>query len=48
MHHRSTKADLPLLYPPYTKAKEKAVRWGMAAGDPRDAFARVVNRLRRR
>ena len=48
VHHRSTKVDPPLLYPPYTKLKDRAVRLGISAGDPRDALARVANRLRRR
>ena len=48
VHHRSTKVDPPVLYPPYTKLKDRAVRIGMGAGDPRDALTRVANRLRRR
>jgi aldehyde dehydrogenase (NAD+) len=47
VHHRSTKVDPPLLYPPYTAVKERIVRAAMGLGDPRDAVARLRNRLRR-
>jgi aldehyde dehydrogenase (NAD+) len=47
VHHRSTKADPPLLYPPYTRLKERVLRAGMGLGDPRDALARLRNRFRR-
>ena len=48
VHRRSTSVDPPVLYPPYTSIKERIARAGMAAGDPRDAVARLVGRLRRR
>jgi aldehyde dehydrogenase (NAD+) len=48
VHRRSTSVDPPVLYPPYTALKERVVRAGMRAGDPRDAVARLVGRLRRR
>lgn len=46
VHHRSTKVDPPLLYPPYTRLKERVLRAGMTLGDPRDAMARLRNRRR--
>ena len=47
VHTRSTKLDPALLYPPYTKRKEKLIRRGFALSDPRDLLARVRGRLRR-
>jgi len=48
VHHRGTKADPPMLYPPYVGWKERVLRLGMGMGDPRDALARLTNRLRHR
>jgi aldehyde dehydrogenase (NAD+) len=47
VHHRG-KVEAPILYPPYTKVKERLLRAGMGAGDPRDLVAKLRNRLRPR
>lgn len=47
VYTRSTRLDPPLLYPPYTSAKTKMIRAGLAAPDPRDLLAGLRNRLRR-
>jgi aldehyde dehydrogenase (NAD+) len=47
VHTRSTRFDPALLYPPYTVAKAKLVRAGLALPDPRDLVAKVRSRRRR-
>ncbi len=48
VHSRSTKIDPPLLYPPYTKGKEKLMRKGLLMADPRDAARNIFAALRAR
>lgn len=47
VYRRSTRLDPPLLYPPYTGAKARMIRTGLAVPDPRDLLAGVRNRFRR-
>ncbi len=48
VHRRSTRVDPALLYPPYSKRTLGLVRRGLTVPDPRDVWARVRSRLRRR
>jgi aldehyde dehydrogenase (NAD+) len=48
VYKRSTLADPPLMYPPYTESKQKLVQRALGLGDPRDALTRVKQRLLRR
>lgn len=48
VHTRGTRLDPALLYPPFTAAKEKLVRRGLALPDPRDVPARLLSRWRAR
>jgi aldehyde dehydrogenase (NAD+) len=48
VHSRSTKLDPALMYPPYTRKKEKLLRKGMTLTDPRDLVAKVRGRFVRR
>jgi aldehyde dehydrogenase (NAD+) len=48
IHERSTSADPALLYPPYTRNKQRLVRRALVLPDPRDLVARVAGRIRRR
>jgi aldehyde dehydrogenase (NAD+) len=48
VHERSTRVDPALLYPPYTRRKQRLVRRALVLPDPRDLWARVSGRLRRR
>jgi hypothetical protein len=48
VHTRSTKVDPSLLYPPYTKTKQKLIKRGLLLPDPRELPARLLSRLRRR
>ena len=47
VHTRTTKVDPSLMYPPYTRTKQKLVRRGMTMPDPRDIAARLRGALRR-
>ncbi|MFZ4812218.1 MAG: aldehyde dehydrogenase family protein [Ilumatobacteraceae bacterium] len=47
VHHRSSRVDPPMLYPPYTPSKEKMVRRGFSLPDPRDVAAKAANSVRR-
>jgi aldehyde dehydrogenase (NAD+) len=47
VHERSTKLDPSLLYPPYTRRKERLVKRALVLPDPRDVVSRIVGRLRR-
>jgi aldehyde dehydrogenase (NAD+) len=44
VHTRTTRLDPPLLYPPYSDAKERLVRRAVALGDPRELVGRVKAR----
>jgi aldehyde dehydrogenase (NAD+) len=46
VHHRNTKIDPPLLYPPFSAKKSKIVKRAFLLGDPRDVGRRIRNRLR--
>jgi aldehyde dehydrogenase (NAD+) len=48
VHHRSTRLDPSLLYPPYTSKKFALVRRGLTLPDPRDLWAKARGSLRRR
>ena len=48
VHERSTRVDPALLYPPYTRRKQRMVRRALALPDPRDLIVRLAGRLRRR
>ncbi|HEY5874873.1 MAG TPA: aldehyde dehydrogenase family protein [Ilumatobacteraceae bacterium] len=48
VHTRSTRVDPSLLYPPYTKTKQKLIKRGLLLTDPRELPARLFSRLRRR
>ena len=48
VHTRSTRVDPAVLYPPYTRSKERLVRRGFLLPDPRDLWARATGSLRRR
>jgi aldehyde dehydrogenase (NAD+) len=48
VYRRSTLVDPPMLYPPYTEAKKKLLDRAIDMGDPRDALARLKQRLLRR
>lgn len=48
VYTRSTLVDPPLMYPPYTEGKQKLVKRALDMGDPRDALARLKQRLLRR
>jgi aldehyde dehydrogenase (NAD+) len=45
---RSTRVDPPILYPPYTKAKETLLRAAYRVPDPRTLLARLWSKLRHR
>ena len=45
---RRVKLDPALMYPPYTRKKEKLLRKGMTLTDPRDLVAKVRGRFVRR
>ncbi|MFM8267625.1 MAG: aldehyde dehydrogenase family protein [Ilumatobacteraceae bacterium] len=44
---RSTAVDPSLIYPPYTRRKERIIRRGLMLTDPRDLIAKLRTRLRR-
>ena len=48
IHVRSTKLDPAMLYPPYTKGKERLVRKAFVLPDPRDVVSKLRGKLRRR
>jgi aldehyde dehydrogenase (NAD+) len=48
VYRRSTAADPPVIYPPYSQWKERVLRAGMGVTDPRDLVAKAANRLRSR
>jgi aldehyde dehydrogenase (NAD+) len=48
VHERSTRMDPALLYPPYTRSKQRLVRRALVLPDPRDVLARLIGRIRRR
>jgi aldehyde dehydrogenase (NAD+) len=48
VYKRSTIADPPIMYPPYTESKQKLVRRALSMGDPRDALTRLKQSLLRR
>ena len=48
VHQRSTRTDPALLYPPYTRNKQRLVRRALVMPDPGDLIARLAGRLRRR
>ena len=45
---RSTRIDPPILYPPYSRGKERLLRSALRIPDPRDVAAKLVSRIRRR
>ena len=47
VHHRATRIDPPLLYPPYTAKKFAMVKKGLTLPDPRDLVARARGSVRR-
>ncbi|MEL7208245.1 MAG: aldehyde dehydrogenase family protein [Actinomycetota bacterium] len=49
VYERSTRVDLPMMYPPYTDAKRKMLDRALRLGDPREVVAKVKQvALRRR
>ena len=45
LHEKGTRLDPPIMYPPYTRAKEKLYRRAVAIPDVRDVTARLRRRL---